>query len=101
MAKLGGRGPQKLAPHRGIEEQVPDLNAGSRGAVPGANGGQLAALAADLGAGRLVVRPGLERDLGHAPDRRQGFTTKAEGIDPKQVLRAGQLAGGMAGQGQG
>jgi hypothetical protein len=49
----------------------------------------------------LSCWPGLERHLGDAADRGQGLATKAESADAEEILGAVQLAGGVAGEGQG
>src|SRR5262249_52983574 len=70
------------------------------GAVPGAGRGQLAAAAGDLGAVGPARRAGLQGDLGDAADGGQGLAPKPQGADAEEVLGAGQLAGGVAGEGE-
>jgi hypothetical protein len=47
------------------------------------------------------VRPRLERDPGDAAQGGEGLAPEAKRGDAGQVLRGGQLAGGVAGEGQG
>src|SRR5439155_9093295 len=97
----GGDGAEELAAHRRIVEQVPDLDAGAGRAVPGPDGRQFAAVAGEFGPARLAGRPRLQRDLGDAADGGEGLAAEAERADAEQVVGGLQLAGGVAGEGEG
>ena len=97
---LGGRRAQELAPHRRVPEEMPDLDPGPGRSVPESDRGQFAAMAVNLGSERFAAGPRLERHLGDAADRRQGFAAKSHGADAEEVVRAGELAGGVVGEGE-
>ena len=97
MGVFGGVGLEKLAPCRGVEVEVGDLD--HRAAVErgGFNAAALAAQAIGVG---LRGLPAGDRNAGHGGDRGQGLAAKAEAGDAFQVVKAGYLARGMARQGQ-
>src|SRR5262249_13279864 len=86
---------------RHVVEQVPDLDARAGRAVPGRDRPQFPALAGDLRPADLVGGPRLQLDLGDAADGGEGLAAEAEGVDAEEVLGRGELAGGVAGEGQG
>jgi hypothetical protein len=98
---LHARAAQELAAHGSVVEEVADLDARALGAAPGADGGEFPAVAADLRPAVLVGWAGLEGDLGDAADGGEGLPPEAEGADAEQVVGAGELAGGVGGEGQG
>src|SRR5262249_47159383 len=64
VAHLGGRAPQELAADGRVEEELADLDARARGAVPRPDGGEVAAVALDGGAVGQAGRTRLEDDVG-------------------------------------
>ena len=98
MGKFGALALQKLAPGRGVEIQVGHIH---HAAVVEGGGGQLPRVGIDApGVGGAVGAAGdaQTRDGG---DGGQGFASEAHGADPLQIVQAGDLAGGVALQGQG
>src|SRR5262249_960560 len=84
----------------GVVEEVPDLDPCAGGAVPGADRGQVAAVAGDLAAARPAAGARLERHLRDAANRRQRLAAEAERADAEQVVGVAQLPGSVPGEGE-
>ena len=98
VLELGLLGTQKLAPGRGVVEEVADLDGGPLG-MCGGDGLATLPRHAPGTLGTAAARDDLQsRDGG---DARQGLATEAQGGNGLQVGEAGDLAGGVSVQGQG
>ena len=97
---LGRRRAEELAPHRRVPEEMANLDSRSGSAVPETDRLEIAAMAVDLRPERFPLGARLERHLGDAADRRQGFAAEAHGADAEEIVGAGELAGGVIGEGE-
>ena len=101
VPELGGRGPEKLPPHRRIEEQVADLDRGAHRAAARRRGAyRPAAGDADFRAGGAVRRAASQHQPADLGDRRQRLAAEAQRSNAKQIVGLGDLACGVGGQGQ-
>ena len=99
VGEFGAFGLQEFAAGRGVVIEVPHFHHGAGGQggrfrLAAAVGRQLPGMA---GAGGAAG----EGEAGHRRHRGQGLAAEAQGGHPFQVFQAGDLAGGVAGQGQG
>ena len=100
VAYFGGRRLEEFPPHRRVVEQMAHLDARARRPIPRPGGTQVAALAGDLRPDQLFLRTGLQLHLSYGSDRRQSLAAETEGGDAKQIIGAGELARGVAGESQ-
>jgi len=101
MAQLRLLRAQEFAPRRGVVEEIADLDAGAFGMGDGFRLVEaVSAIAADEPGLILAPGPGADLQTSDRGDARQGLATKAQGGHRFQVRQAGDLAGGMATQGQ-
>jgi hypothetical protein len=101
MAVFGGGSLEEFAPGRGIEEQVPGLHHGAPAQGGGLGRPQQAVQGTDPPGVGLAPGAAADRHPRHGGDAGQGLAAEAQADHPLQVPQAGDLAGGVAGQGQG
>ncbi len=101
VAELGFLGTQKLAPCRRVEEQVAHFDRGALRVGSRLNPGvHVAPLGLDLPGLICVFGTGGQQQARYRADRGQRLAAKAQGGHPLQIIQIGNLAGGMARQGQ-
>ncbi len=99
VPSLGRRGFEKLEPGWNIVEEILDGDGGARRDAFWAQRHLLSPFKADLGAGRLGGNARDEAQPRDGGDGGQRFAAKTQGGDAFQVFDAGQLTGGVAGEG--
>ena len=101
MLEFGFLGAQEFSPRRGVVENVPHLH-GAAGRMSGRTDIELRfrPVGADLPRVRRFPLPGGQCQPRHRTDAGQGFAAKSHRADIFQVIQAGDLAGGVARQGQ-
>ena len=91
MAEFCTNGPEKLAPCRGVAEQVAYLAGRAVPAAGFVDLGQLAVFELDDGAQLSLSRPGGNAQVGYRTDRRNCLAAKAEGGDAGEILSGPDL----------
>ena len=86
---------EELPARRQVVEEVRDFDGGALGRTDLALGRHGSAVDPDLGAGRAAARARTQGEMRDRRDARQRLATKPERANRRQVLGAGNLAGGM------
>ena len=101
VIEFGFFGLEKLAPRRGVEEQVAHFHRGADRVRGGLHAGRhVPAFGFDLPGLIGVAGAGRQGQARHGADRRQGLTAEPEAHDLLEVFQVANLAGGVTGQGQ-
>ena len=98
MGVFGGGRAQELPAGGRVVVEIEDVDDGAAVALHRLGIGQRAAVRLDLPAVPRVGRATRERDVGDRRDAREGLPAEAQRADAFEVLEAGDLAGGVAGE---
>jgi hypothetical protein len=100
VAELGGLGAQELAARRGVEVQVGDRHRGARRARRGLDRPGGLAFGMDRARVRRAAAARGDRQARDRGDRGERFAAKSHRRHALEVLQAGNLAGGVAREGE-